>query len=251
MTRAARPLRMTVRGLIGTGLVFAIAAICVRLGFWQLDRREQRQAVNEVLTARMDAPPIPIIGSLPDTAGLRFRLASAEGAWDGERSIVLPGRSYQGVPGAHVLTPLRLSTGSGILVNRGWMPAPDAATVDSTVLDIHGAARVEGLIEAFPGHEASLAQRAGTVTGTGSFRRVWYAIDETALRGQFPYRLLDISLRLMPSPDAPTYPVRLAAPAMDEGPHLGYAIQWFSFAAIALIGWGVMVVRSRGEELAS
>jgi surfeit locus 1 family protein len=191
---------------------------------------------------------MPLSGTLSDTTGLRFRRATAQGSWDGARSIVLPGRSYQGVPGAHVLTPLRFATGSGILVNRGWMPAADAATVDSAVLEIHGAVIVEGLIEVFPGREASLARRAATVASTGSFRRVWYAIDEAAMRGQFPYRLLDVSLQLVPSPDAPTYPVRLATPAMDEGPHLGYAIQWFSFAAIALIGWGVMVLRKWGEE---
>ena len=251
MTRAARPVRVTVRGLIGTGLVFAIAATCVRLGFWQLDRLGQRQAVNEVLTERMTAPPFPLTGSLSDTTGLRYRQASAQGTWDGERSIVLPGRSYQGVPGAHVLTPLRLETGSGVLVNRGWMPAADAATVDSTVLEMSGGVRVEGLIDAFPGRDASLARRAGIIPSTGSFRRVWYAIDETALRAQFPYRLLDVSLQLVASPDAPAYPVRLAAPPLDQGPHLGYAIQWFSFAAIALIGWGVMVLRNRGEEPAS
>jgi surfeit locus 1 family protein len=251
MSRTPRPLPITVRGIIGTSLVFAIAAGFVSLGFWQLDRREQRQAVNEVLTSRMEAPPLGILASLSDTSGLRFRRAHAAGVWDGDRSIVLPGRSYQGVPGAHVLTPLRLPSGSGVLVNRGWVPAPDGATVDSTILVIRGETRAEGWIEAFPGRDASLARRAGSVAGTGSFRRVWYAIDETALRGQFPYRLLDVTIQLVPSPDAPTYPVRLAAPSLDQGPHLGYAIQWFSFAAIAMIGWGVMVLRKWGEERAS
>jgi cytochrome oxidase assembly protein ShyY1 len=39
-------------------------------------------------------------------------------------------------------------------------------------------------------------------------------------------------------------PVRQAAPALDPGPHLGYAIQWFSFATIAIVGWLVMVAKS-------
>jgi cytochrome oxidase assembly protein ShyY1 len=34
-------------------------------------------------------------------------------------------------------------------------------------------------------------------------------------------------------------------PALDEGPHRGYAIQWFAFAVIALVGAGAVVVRER------
>lgn len=248
MNRAAAPLKITVRGVIGSVLVAAVALTCIRLGFWQLDRLDRRRAANEALAARRDAPPVTVSSTLSDTTGLRFRSATASGEWDGDRTIVLPGRSYRGVPGAHVLSPLRLTGGAGLLVNRGWVPSADAATVDTTILRIEGEALLEGLIDAFPGREATLARRAGEVEATGSFRRVWYAIDERRLREQFPYPLLDLTLQLLPSTDAPDFPVRLAAPPLDEGPHLGYAIQWFSFAAIALIGWTALILKSRGKE---
>jgi surfeit locus 1 family protein len=63
---------------------------------------------------------------------------------------------------------------------------------------------------------------------------------------QFPYALGAIQVQALPESGAPPFPMRLELPETDDGPHLGYAIQWFSFAAIGLIGWLVLVIR-RGE----
>jgi cytochrome oxidase assembly protein ShyY1 len=35
---------------------------------------------------------------------------------------------------------------------------------------------------------------------------------------------------------------------MDEGPHFGYAIQWFSFAIIAIVGWTALLLRRKEVE---
>jgi surfeit locus 1 family protein len=42
--------------------------------------------------------------------------------------------------------------------------------------------------------------------------------------------------------------VRIGEPALDEGPHMSYAIQWFSFALIALAGAGYVTARSMQPE---
>lgn len=240
-------LSLSRRGLAGTVVLFLAIALFVRLGVWQLDRREERRARNRALVERMDAATLSLDATVRDTAGLRYRMGRAVGEWDGARSIVLPGRSYHGSPGAYVLTPLRLDDGTAVLVNRGWAPAADAATVDSTLFEVRGEAEVEGLLVGFPGHEASLAPRAPlpAAAGQNGFRRVWYAIDEDALRAQFPYRLLPITLQPLAEGGPPGRPVRLDPPALDEGPHFGYAVQWFSFAGIGLVGWLALLLRSR------
>lgn len=242
--RQTDPIRVTPRGIIATLVLFIVAAACIRLGFWQLERRDQRQASNDALRERMEATAVAVTGALHDTTGLRYRRATAHGTWDAGRSIVLPGRSWQGAPGAHVLTPLLLADGSAILVNRGWAPAADGATVDSAAFLAPASASVEGLVDFFPGRDESLAPRAGAVEAGPAFRRVWFAIDEQALRAQFPYPIIDLTLRELPRDQVrEPPPIALQPPALDPGPHLGYAIQWFSFAAIALIGWTVMVLR--------
>lgn len=239
-----RTLSVTRAGLIGTVVVLIIAGACVRLGFWQLDRLQQRRARNAVLTERMHAPPLLFERAPTDTTGLIYRRAHIVGRFDHARTIVLAGRSLRGVPGAHVLTPVLLGgSGSAVLVNLGWLPAADGATVNLDSLEHPPNAELLGLVLAFP-----RPQRSGAPTATrdSSFRRVWFTIDSAAIRRQSPYPLGAIQLQALPDSAAPQYPIRLAAPETDEGPHLGYAIQWFSFAAIGLIGW-VVLMFTRGE----
>jgi len=86
------------------------------------------------------------------------------------------------------------------------------------------------------------------VVETGdTFRTHWFTIDPARLRAQFPYPLLPVQLQALPARNDPTYPVRLDAPVLDEGPHFSYAVQWFSFAVIAVVGWLAMILR-RGDS---
>jgi surfeit locus 1 family protein len=245
------PLTLTRGGIVGTLLVVAVALTCIRLGFWQLDRLEERRARNSALEERLAQSPLAIAGPLADTAGMSYRRARAEGTFDHDRTIVLPGRSYMGTPGVHVLTPLRLDgSGTGVLVNRGWVPAADAATIDYDAIRTAADTAVEGILLPFPGRRASLGV-PGTADPDSAFRRVWYAIDENLLRRQFPYRLVDAQLQLLPvEGERGGLPRPLAPPPLDEGPHRGYAMQWFSFAAIAVIGWIALQSRERRSRAA-
>jgi surfeit locus 1 family protein len=240
---AARTLSVSRAGLIGTGVVLVVALVCVRLGFWQLARREQRQARNAALVQRLTAAPLALQRAPTDTTGLIFTPATVEGRYDHHHTIVLAGRSLRGIPGAHVLTPVIFpGGGSAVLVNRGWMPAADGATVKLDSLDHPLDAKVTGLLVPFP----SAQRRGATVNTDSSFRRVWFTVDAKALRAQFPYAVSPIQLQALPGPDAPQFPIRLPRPELDEGPHLGYAIQWFSFALIFLVGWVTLMLR-KGE----
>lgn len=248
-----RPLSLTTRGIVATLVLFAVAATCVRLGFWQLDRMRQRRALNAALKSRLTAPPVALETTPLDTAGWLFRRVSVSGRLDNERTIVLPGRSYRGAPGVHVLTPLLLpeAGGAAVLVDRGWVPAADGATVDLDALVADSPVSATGLVLPFPGREARLGQPTEASTPSAppaGFRRVWFSMDEKALRQQFPYALGEVLVQLLPAEDAGTLPVRLAAPDLDPGPHLGYAIQWFSFAVIGLIGWMVLVMKGTGRS---
>jgi cytochrome oxidase assembly protein ShyY1 len=40
---------------------------------------------------------------------------------------------------------------------------------------------------------------------------------------------------------------RFALPVLDDGPHRSYAIQWFCFAIIALVGAGIVVRNDRRQ----
>lgn len=257
MNRA--PLAVTPAGIIGTLLLAAIVLVFLKLGFWQLARLAEQREVNVGIAARLDAPAIAEPAALLDTTGLYYRVVAARGTYDNDRSIVLPGRSRRGLPGVYLLTPLRLAGRTdAVLVNRGWVPSADAATIEVSDFAVTDTVAMSGLVLPFPGRSESLSLR--DTAAAPSFRRVWYTVDETALRAQFPYRLLPATLQLVPPAAeaggiAPAgidrYPTPLDPPPLDQGPHLGYALQWFSFALVGIIGWIALMMRARGPARAT
>lgn len=241
----ARTVAITPAGIAGTLLLVIVVIVCIRLGFWQLSRLDERRQLNAGIAARLEQDPIGDISLIADTTGLAYRVADASGTFDNERYLVLPGRSHTGRPGVHLLMPLRFENrAAAVLVNRGWVPAADAATIDARDFAVTGRVDIRGLVLPFPGDAQSLARREAT-TSSDTFMHVLYRVDEESLRAQFPYPLLDVMLQQVASPGSAAYPMALAAPPLDEGPHLGYALQWFSFALIGVIGWFALVLRPR------
>ncbi|HEX6940280.1 MAG TPA: SURF1 family protein [Longimicrobiales bacterium] len=262
MTRA--PLRITPGGVAATIFVLGVAAGCIRLGFWQLDRLESRLERNRLITERLARPALAVTSAGLDTAGLAYRRVELRGEFDNARSFVLAGRAYQGVPGVHVITPLRLEGAGGVvLVNRGWLPAPDAATVDLKPHALAGPVQVTGIAVPFfakaAAREADARARAATVRVPDIADRrdenaaapVWFRPDDAAVRASLPYPVADFLVQALPEEGAdraaaaPVRPTPLEPPRLDRGPHLSYAIQWFSFAAIAVVGWGILVGKAR------
>ncbi len=246
-----RPLEITRAGVLGTVAVLVVAAVCVRLGIWQLHRREGRLAHNAVVAARMSADPMEVTEAIRDTTGLTYRRAIIEGEYDGDRTIVLAGRSYREMPGVHVYSPLRLA-GGAVLVNRGWAPAADAATVDMAGFRLRGPIRVEGILMPFPDIHVEV-QESG-------FRTRWFRLAGDAIRRQYPYPVAPLYLLATSPPPTPAsgqagassgaerrLPIRADPPELTGGPHLSYAIQWFSFATIFIVGWIALLLRGSRE----
>jgi surfeit locus 1 family protein len=206
-------------------VAFAIAAVCVRLGVWQLDRLAQRRARNAEIAARLALPPLDLAGGTGSTGipadSARGRRVSAQGVYDFPRERVWPGRSFDGTPGVALVTPLRLSGGAAVLVDRGWVPSPDAYHVDRSAYRESDTAHVEGL--------AVVAPR-----GRGD-------VDPARLRDSLPYRLLPFIVQQTGTSAPRGLPRRWPPPAVDDGPHLSYAIQWFSFALIIVLGTGALL----------
>lgn len=232
-------IRVTRAGLTGSLLVLIVAFGCMRLGIWQLHRLEQRRTRNAGTIARMHEPPIALTSLMMDSAGLLFRRTRLTGEYDDARTIIVAGRSFHGLPGVYILTPLRIGV-AGVLVNRGWMPSADAANISLTGLREASPRDVEGLIV-----ELTRDPRPADRDTMPGFRQVWFHVSHDALQREFPYPLASYAVQILPTKSDPNFPKRVDPPALDEGPHLGYAIQWFSFAVIAVVGWIIVMVRRR------
>src|SRR5690242_15165422 len=111
-------------------LAVVMAIACIRLGFWQLSRLRQRRERNAIAMKRL-AEPIAPLTTLPADTMSRLRRASVSGTPDFAHEVILAARSYQGSPGVYLFTPLRVpGSDTVVLVNRGWIYAPDGVNVD-------------------------------------------------------------------------------------------------------------------------
>jgi surfeit locus 1 family protein len=224
--------------LLVIGFFVAVALVCARLGFWQVHRLRERRAQNAAALAERSKPPAAIGAS--SGVGLVDRRVVVSGRYDDDHPIILRGRVYQGVPGVEIVSPLVLDQGQGaVLVNRGFVPTPDAFTIATDSLREPGLVRVEGI---------ALPIRSG---GGGPLERgeetTWAALDLGALRARLPYSISPIYVRQLPDPALPRFPRRLEPPSLDDGPHLSYAIQWFSFSVMAVV-FGIVIARQRRER---
>ncbi len=225
------------RRLLGLILPLALAALFVRLGVWQLSRLEQRRAFNATLVTRMSAPPADV-GTLPaDTTDGHYRWVVAQGTYLFDHEIVLGGRSHEGSPGVYILTPLRLpGRDTVVMVNRGWAYSENASTIDFARWRERDSAVVAGYAETYPGTDPVAATPAGKVV----HRLDRHRIEQLVGMPVAPYLIVQTSDSALHSDSVP---VRLPTPALDEGPHKSYAIQWFSFAAIGVIGGILLFLR--------
>jgi len=216
----------------------------IRLGIWQLDRLEQRRARNAQIIRRLEAPPL-LLNTEPlpeDLESVRLRRVEARGEFDFSQQVALKNQSWYGAPGVHLITPLRLEgREDAVLVDRGWIPYDLAAPGEWGQFDEPGSTVITGYVR-LP--QSSLSARSLTPTPS----REWFYLDVQAIQAQVPYPLLPIYILQAGStrPDSLPYRAELELD-LSEGPHLGYALQWFTFALIAALGY-VYFVGLQEEE---
>ncbi|MCS6845951.1 MAG: SURF1 family protein [Caldilineales bacterium] len=247
------------RYIATTLLVLAAMAVMARLGVWQLDRREQRLARNAELAAKLAAPPVSLndAASAPawplssDRDEVRNVRAEARGRFDFSHQVILVQQLFEGMPGVRLVAPLVLEgTERAVLVDRGWVPVDQVEAARQGQFDVEtGEVTVLGVLQPSQILFGRAAERAAQQASPGGPQTDWYRVDIEALQRQMPYALLPVYLQQAPGPQGNTALPYRSTPTVDlsEGPHLGYAIQWFSFAVIAGVIY-VALVRSRERK---
>ncbi|MCZ7533075.1 MAG: SURF1 family protein [Acidimicrobiia bacterium] len=229
-------------------LSLVLAGIFVYLGTWQLDRLAQRQERNATIVERTDQPARSL-GALRsefsnDPDELAFRHTFATGTYRPDDEFFSIGRVYGGAKGTLVATPLDLEDGSVLIVIRGIVPGqtegPPAVGYRVPTVPVVVQGRVaEGeaplrIGEPDPprGHIESLS-------------RLDLEFIDTWIEGDvLPFMLLlDNQI-----PESEAAPIAIPNEELTEGSHLGYAVQWFAFAVIAIGGLGPLLYRAGRVE---
>ena len=236
------------RWLLSHLLVVLLVVVMVNLGFWQLRRLDQKRDYNALVESRRDQPVVAVDRLLSpsstgdDVNGARYRTVTATGTYDAGATVIVRNRSQGGVPGAWLVTPLRLDSGGTVGVVRGFVgfdaagdpvraaPPGGRVTVRGLVVDPH---RFDGTA---PKDLAPFLARTGVLPAVVLAQRSQppephgASVDEAT----------------------PTSIIAVPPPELSEGPHLSYAVQWFTFSLIAVIGYPIIlrrVIARRGKEV--
>ncbi len=247
--------------LISHVLVLALIVTMINLGLWQLRRLEERQARNDLLEQRSGTPLIgveelaaelgirPVDGQSEEaakngsdaSAPAEYRVVWASGRYQESDEVAVRNRSLSGAPGVWILTPLELSDGSALVVNRGWVPqsTSDASSRPSASVP-EGQVRVGGIVRLSEERRglgvANPPEGVLTSLARADVGRYAAQLDTPV----YPFYL---QLESQEPPPPRDFPVMLERPPSDAGPHLSYAVQWFVFSAIAVSGYPLVLWR--------
>ena len=239
------PLLRRPRWIISHLLVLVLVVTMVNLGLWQLRRLDERRDANQLIEDRMAAAPVPIDELLGSGTPAEYRRVLVTGTFSTVGEVYVTNRNLDGLPGSWLLTPLVRDGAVAVVVNRGFVPRavildPDLASVAAPV----GEVTVEGLVfETADG--ASLGR-----TGDGEIPELSVAdvttVGEVAGFDVAPVYVQALSYAPASAADLPSV---LPEPVLDEGPHLGYAVQWFIFSTIGVVGYALVLRRiTRGDQ---
>ena len=233
--------------IIATLAVILLAALFTTLGFWQLNRLDEQRAQNAVGDQQMGEPREDFDELLSwaeaDLGAIEYRRVSTAGVFDIHNEVLVRSQVYRGTAGFHVVTPLIKEDASAVLVNRGWVPLTmdDVPVADAIPVPVEGP--VEGWIE-LSQVRPPLGPRDSPEGGLVAVSR----IDIDRIEQQLGYPLDPVYL-VLEAPSSDDLPVPLSMPEFDEdGPHLAYAIQWFGFALVLLIGYIFFVRKQLGQS---
>jgi len=227
--------------LFTTLVVLAGTTVCVRLGIWQLDRLQQRRLFNAQVESMRAAEVLDLNQDVPaDIESMEWRAVTVTGTYDFENQVVLRNRYHknQDQYGYDLVTPL-LFDGGAVLVDRGWIPADgNAAPADWRKYDEPGPVTVMGQLRLGQDKPAIGGVADPAFTPGQPRLDFWNNLNMTRIAEQIPYSVLTAFIQpneddLDEVPPIPSQPVL----ELTEGPHLGYAFQWFSFAAILFVGY--------------
>ncbi len=236
-----KPPLHTGKMILPTLAAFLFAAIFCALGFWQLDRADERRALQAEYDQRALQAPVRIDAALQPVGTLQFFRVQAQGSYENEYQLLLDNRVQNGAPGFHVITPLRLAGGATrVLVNRGWVPLGTDRNNPPTVTPPAEPVTVSGI---------AVVPRVGFSLGQPDRLRrdsptVWQQLDLARYAAEAGVPLQPVMILLDPQSPAGGYVRDWARLDAGIAVHQVYAFQWFMLVLTVVGIYVVLTVRA-------
>lgn len=227
-------LKQRLTTLLPTLAAILLVSLFVSLGQWQWNKASVKGSLQTLLDERNAQPPVHIPGTMVEPQTFRYRHVMAAGRYEPERQILIDNRIHREQAGYHVMTPLRLEGSEmRVLVNRGWIPAlPEHSQIPQVDTP-------EGLVE-ISGMAIIPGKRFFTLGGEAdstAWQRVWQNLDLQRYSQLLGVPLQPIVVQLAPDNGSGGFMREWPRPDDRLEKHLGYALQWWGFAATTVAIW--------------
>ncbi|WP_161984134.1 SURF1 family protein [Sulfuriferula plumbiphila] len=211
-------------------------ALTLFLANWQLDRADQKRALQARYDLMQKDPAVTLPGKQADSTGLLYQKVALRGRFDFVHEIYIDNKLYRGRAGYYVITPFRDdNSGSYVLVNRGWLAAGSNRAIPPMAAQVPGQIRIEGIVTSPNSRYLELS--AATVQG-----RVWENLHFKRYATTLPYAVQAVLIQQIN--DTQDGLVRVwDRPDAGAAMHMGYAVQWFAIATAILIIYLVLNVK--------
>jgi len=260
--------------LAGHALAAGLLVIFVIAGFWQLSRHNEVSDRNAAVAERTEMPPLDAdrffeaVSDADLADELEHRLVTLLIDEDGwaywHEGVQIRNRSLNGAPGCHLASPVAaapndLAEPNGVLVIEGWLPQRACTAwlegeIGAIGSRIGAARQITGRIR-FSQERGLLGPSDPAQGRLESLART----DVERIDQQTTLDLVPVYIELVSARRASGSRIKLGTgvpgsavpqpvpPQLDAGPHLGYTFQWFSFAAVAIVGY-TLVLRHQARK---
>jgi surfeit locus 1 family protein len=222
-----------------TVVMLIMFSLCIKLGFWQHDKAQQKLLLQAQLDRGISEVPVELPGKIADPEAWRYRRVKFAGTYEARYQVLLDNQIENTVAGYHVLTPMKVE-GSDlhVLVNRGWIPGPRDRTVP--VVEVpQGRQEVTGDI-VFPPEKYFTLEAP---ENKESWQVVWQNLDMQRYMKLVPFKVPPYVVRLEPKSGEGVFVRNWPVPGERIATHLGYAYQWFGFALTLLVIYIVLNIK--------
>lgn len=221
-----------------------VLPILVSLGFWQLDRAEQKRELYQQFIKQQSAGMINLNQSMDlisPKSDILWRHIQLTGQFENRKHILLDNQVLNREPGYFVLTPLKLSDeNTWLLVNRGWLSAGADRNIAPEINTPIDEIELTAVATDVPVTGILLGNNNVEKLNDTIFRVQRIDIEEVSeLAG---LKLLPFIARLEPESDH-GFVREWVMPGSGEEKHLGYAFQWFALSLTLLIIYIVVNTR--------
>lgn len=218
--------------------VFVVALVItfINLGEWQLNRLDQRRDRNATVVAHEGAPVVDwtAVFTRDITEEDQWQRVTITGTFDAEHQLQVRYRSNNDATGWELVTPLVAADGRVILIDRGFVTRPGGVDFPKVLPQPPaGEVTIVGYVR-----RNEQGKPNATTPTEGTVR----LINSDAIGAWMGRDLVNGYISLLEiTPEQSGDLVPVSPPGLDEGPHLSYALQWFSFTAIAAVGLIILI----------